>query len=204
MCLPLALTAAQTMAVTIGMNVVQYQQQEKQREYNREAASAALKVGRMAESSRQTEEMQAAEVERDTIRRKTRLGQGQLQALAATRGTSAASALAQAMQEFSARDGEYQSAITAKRDQQALAGVTRDASRIASWQGRMMQNESQGLGGLALAVGKGYMQAGMLTAQAPDMFGVVKPYTGVMADVAAADALLPDPFDFMPEGYTFS
>jgi hypothetical protein len=122
----------------------------------------------MAEAQRQTEEMTAAELERDKIRRKSRIAQGTVASFGASRGTSKSSSVAQLMNEFGSREGEYQSAISAKRDQQALAGDIRDAGRISQWQGRMMKNKSSGVLGYVLAAGQGYMNAQGAGGSSPD------------------------------------
>ena len=144
---------------------------EQQRKATRESATLALKVGRRAEAMRQTEEMQAAELERDKIRRKTAISTGQLAAIGARRGTSTSNALQQSFNEFQTREGEYQSAISSKRKQQMLSGQIRDASRIATWQGRMMQNKSTGILGLAVSAGTGYMKGMSMMTPDPDVGG---------------------------------
>ena len=160
------------MAVAMVVNVGQHAMGEAAKRGNRRHATEALKIGRMGEAQRQTEEMTAAELERDKIRRKSRIAQGSISASGAARGTSGSSSIGQLMNEFGAREGEYQSAISAKRDQQALAGNIRDAGRISQWQGRMMQNKSSGLMGYALAAGQGYMQGKMLEGAFPDVGGL--------------------------------
>ena len=161
-----------TIAMTTAMmaiNAVQWKMGENQKAAARESATNSLANQRSAEGIRNTQEELAAQAERSKIQRKTRLAQGQLATLAANRGTSASSALQQAHSEFEMREGEYQSAISAKRDQQLLAGGVRDSARVSQWQGRMMQNASTGPLGLALALGTGYMQGQSMSPTSPDI-----------------------------------
>jgi len=165
------------------MSVAKHAMAESDKRANRENATAALRISRVGEAQRQTEEMIGAELERDKIRRKSLMAQGSVRALGAARGTAKSASLDQLLDEFAQREGQYQSAISAKRDQQALAGGMRNAARVSQWQGRMMQNRSSGLAGYALAAGQGYLQSQMIAGKNPldgaDVFGDTSSVTNI-------------------------
>lgn len=172
--------------IAIVMSVAKHAMEEGAKKANRKQATQALKIARVGEAQRQTEEMIGAELERDKIRRKSLMAQGSVRALGAARGTAKSASLDQLLDEFAQREGHYQSAISAKRDQQALAGGMRNAARVSQWQGRMMQNKSSGLVGYALAAGQGYLQSQMIDGKNPldgaDVFGETSDVT-MLTDV---------------------
>lgn len=158
MCDPITISTIATIAISSALSVAGHKMQEDAKEGARDHATNALAVERNAEDIRQGEEARAAEAERSKISRKSRVAQSQIETMGAARGTSASNALAQAHGEFEMREGEYQSAVSAKRDHQLLAGNVRDAGRVSKWQGTMMANASSGLGGYLLAAATGGMQ----------------------------------------------
>ena len=164
MCNPIIIIGA-------AMAVVGHHMEEQMKEAKRDHADDALFKERSGEIIRENEESIAAELERDKITRKARIARGQITTMAANRGTEASNSLVQAHAEFSQREGEYQSAVSAKRDQQLLGGLVRDSGRVSQWQGQMIANAPSGPLGYILAAGQGAMSggAGQSGPESPDV-----------------------------------
>jgi hypothetical protein len=159
------MTTTTAMMIGGGLGLAQWSMEEKRLKAARDSSRRSLKIAIGGENIRQQEEMTAAQVESLNISRKARISAGQLSVIGASRGTARSNAAAQAQNEFAAMEGEYQGAVAAKRQQQALMGGMRDAGAVAQYQNRMVANASSGLMGAVLATAGGAMSmAGVGTA----------------------------------------
>ena len=172
--------------------------QDQQAKAGQKAATHSLRVGQQSEASRQDEESRAAAIERDKITRKSLISKGQLAAIGAKRGLSQSAALSQMFLEFGMREAEYQSAISAKRDQQLVAGAIRDSGRVATWRGRMAQNKRTGLAGLGLSVAAAYLGTKAMAGKTPDIGGAFEGYSNPGINFMQSSSINPYDLNFNP------